>query len=179
MDLHSTRTQVELDRAFAKYTLESAARIEHLGDTNQGSGRITGNPSLTLFFGSPRSLDGLQPGFCTDWRQYNQNSEVPDKMVGHGRSAPVMREWRMMRFSNGPRAALVLLLTAVVFLSGNALASQTLADPVYVAISDGWMGLYGHGDEYARFSIRGKQVVLQDAYHILLKPGLGMNVNFA
>jgi hypothetical protein len=77
------------------------------------------------------------------------------------------------------RAALVFLLIAVGFCSGNAVTSATSADPVYVATSNGWMGLYGHDNEYAKFSMTGKQIELQDAYHILLKPGLGMMVSFA
>ena len=85
-----------------------------------------------------------------------------------------------MRLSNRFRVvALLCLLTAVGLLTSNAFAAQTPADPVYVAISNGWMGLYGHGGEYAQFSITGKQVELQDAYHVLLKPGLGMMVTFA
>jgi hypothetical protein len=41
------------------------------------------------------------------------------------------------------------------------------------------VGLYGHSDEYAKFLATGKEIKLQDAYHILLKPGLGMMVSFA
>ncbi|MGA3129168.1 MAG: hypothetical protein ABSD59_00095 [Terracidiphilus sp.] len=84
-----------------------------------------------------------------------------------------------MRIPNEFRAILVFFFGVVWCLSGNALAAQTSADPVYVAISNGWIGLYGHGDEYAKFSMTGKEVKLQDAYHILLKPGLGMMVSFA
>jgi len=74
-----------------------------------------------------------------------------------------------------------MFLCAVFALAvaANALAAQTTADPVYVAISNGWMGLYAHEDEYAKFSMRGKEIKLQDAHHILLKPGLGMMVSFA
>jgi len=84
-----------------------------------------------------------------------------------------------MRIPNRFRAVLVLLLTAVWLPSSNCLPAQTTADPVYVAISNGWMGLFGHGDEYAEFSMTGKDVKLQDAYHVLLRPGLGMMVTFA
>jgi hypothetical protein len=74
-----------------------------------------------------------------------------------------------------------MFLCAVFALAvaANALAAQTTADPVYVAISNGWMGLYAHEDDYAKFSMRGKEIKLQDAHHILLKPGLGMMVSFA
>jgi len=86
----------------------------------------------------------------------------------------------IVRLSNRFRVvALLGLLTAIGLLTSNAFASQTPADPVYVAILNGWMGLYGHGGEYAQFSVTGKQIELQDAYHVLLKPGLGMMVSFA
>jgi hypothetical protein len=90
-----------------------------------------------------------------------------------------MMEVSFMRILNEFRTILVFLFLAVWFLSGNALAAQMTADPVYIAISNGWMGLYGHGDEYAKFPMTGKEVKLQDAHHIILKPGLGMMVSFA
>ena len=84
-----------------------------------------------------------------------------------------------MRNTNWFRAVLVSLSIIVGFLPASALLSQGPADPAYVRISNGWMGLYGHDSEYAKFSVVGKEVELQDAHHILLRPGLGMMVSFA
>jgi hypothetical protein len=65
------------------------------------------------------------------------------------------------------------------FFSGDVLAADVPNDPIYVAIDNGWMGLYGHQDEYAKFSLPGKGVQIQDAHHVLLGRGLGMMVNYA
>ncbi len=52
-------------------------------------------------------------------------------------------------------------------------------DPIYIRIDNGWKGLYAHNDEYAEYSLVGSEIKLQDSYHILLKPGLGLMVTFA
>jgi hypothetical protein len=53
-------------------------------------------------------------------------------------------------------------------------------DPIYIRTNNGWKGLYGHGDEYAEFLLKGKDVELQDAYHILLKQnGMMIEIAFA
>jgi hypothetical protein len=62
--------------------------------------------------------------------------------------------------------------------SCSVLAADVPNDPIYVATDNGWMGLYGHQNEYAKFSLAG-QVQVQDAHHLLLGRGLGMMVAFA
>jgi hypothetical protein len=52
-------------------------------------------------------------------------------------------------------------------------------DPIYIVTSNGWKVLYGHGDEYAEFLLKGKDAELQDAYHILLKQSAGMMIEIA
>lgn len=52
-------------------------------------------------------------------------------------------------------------------------------DPVYMRIDNGWRGFYARNDEFLEYSVEGKEVELQDAYHVLIKPGLGLMVTFA
>jgi hypothetical protein len=47
-----------------------------------------------------------------------------------------------------------------------------------VKVADGWKGLYGHGNEYAEFHVKGNNAQLQDAYHVLLQKNVGMMVSF-
>jgi hypothetical protein len=46
-------------------------------------------------------------------------------------------------------------------------------------IDNGWKGFYARNDEFLEYSIVGNEVKLQDAYHALIKPGLGLMVTFA
>jgi hypothetical protein len=76
--------------------------------------------------------------------------------------------------------SLSLLFFLYPSLIGNSFADEAPpTDPIYIRIDNGWKGLYGHNDEYAEFSFKGKEVTLQDAHHILLKQHLGMMVTFA
>ncbi|HMF45205.1 MAG TPA: hypothetical protein VKE29_00905 [Candidatus Udaeobacter sp.] len=70
----------------------------------------------------------------------------------------------------------VLLLGSVLFVS--VISAQSATDPIYVKVADGWKGLYGHGNEYAEFHVKGDDVKLQDAYHVLLGNGVGLMVSF-
>lgn len=80
---------------------------------------------------------------------------------------------RLLRF-------LGLLFFSCLFLTGPSFADESsLVDPIYIRIDNGWKGLYAHNDEYAEFSFKGKEIELQDAYHILLKQHLIMMVTFA
>ncbi|PYJ34081.1 MAG: hypothetical protein DME79_04960 [Verrucomicrobia bacterium] len=38
--------------------------------------------------------------------------------------------------------------------------------------------MYGHGNEYAEFHVKGNDAQLQDAYHVLLRNNAGMMVSF-
>lgn len=73
-----------------------------------------------------------------------------------------------------------VLIVSLMFPSAAGLAQGPIPkDPIYVRIGNGWMGLYGHDDEYAQYSLRGSDIKLQDAYHALFNPGLGAMVAFA
>lgn len=58
-------------------------------------------------------------------------------------------------------------------------AAQIPADPIYINIGEGWQGMFAHGSAYAKYSLVGPTVRLQDAYHASLRPGLGVMVAFA
>src|ERR1051326_184258 len=70
----------------------------------------------------------------------------------------------------------VLLLGSVLFVSVIPAGSAT--DPIYLKVADGWKGLYGHGNQYAEFHVKGNNAQLQDAYHVLLPNKIGMMVSF-
>jgi hypothetical protein len=70
----------------------------------------------------------------------------------------------------------VLLLGNVLFVS--VIPAESATDPIYLKIADGWKGLYGHGNEYAEFHVKGNNAQLQDAYHVLLPNKIGMMVSF-
>jgi len=68
----------------------------------------------------------------------------------------------------------------LLILSAAALAAGPVPnDPIYIRLEDGWKGVYGQGDVYAEYILKGAEVRPQDAHHILLRPGLGMSVTFA
>jgi hypothetical protein len=87
-----------------------------------------------------------------------------------------------MRFRRRIRAIAVVTFAASVgvasFLPLTRAAAQTLEKPVFVRADSGWIGLFGHGSEYARFLVPGRGAQLQDAGRILIRPGLGLSVTF-
>ena len=74
------------------------------------------------------------------------------------------------------RSALVLSL--LLLGSSAFLAAQTPADPIYIRTANGWKGVYGIDEEYAQYSVKGTEVKLQDAHHLLLNPTVGLAVAF-
>jgi hypothetical protein len=70
----------------------------------------------------------------------------------------------------------VLLLGSLLF--ANVISAESATDPIYLKVADGWKGLYGHGNEYAEFHVKGNDAQLQDAYHVLLQNNVGMMVSF-
>lgn len=68
----------------------------------------------------------------------------------------------------------LFILSAAAFAAG-----PVPSDPLYIRLDDGWKGVYGQGNAYAEFILKGAEFKPQDAHHILLKPGLGMMVTFA
>jgi hypothetical protein len=76
----------------------------------------------------------------------------------------------------------VVFVAVFLFPTGCVFSSQPSSnDPIYIATNNGWKVLYGHGDEYAEFLLKEKDVELQDAYHILLKQSAGtmIEIEFA
>src|SRR5215469_4470918 len=67
----------------------------------------------------------------------------------------------------------------ILAFATNLAAGQPSGAPIYIRIDNGWKGLYGVEDEYAEYSFKGAETKLQDPYHILLKPAVGMMVTFA
>jgi hypothetical protein len=73
----------------------------------------------------------------------------------------------------------LLCIVSSTFLLAGSAASQVPNDPVYMRTQDGYKGFFPHGDEYAQYLLAGPKVKLQDPYHVLLNPGLGVMVTFA
>jgi hypothetical protein len=74
----------------------------------------------------------------------------------------------------------VVFAGVFLFPTGRVFSSEPSSnDPIYIRTDNGWKGLYGHGDEYAEFLLKGKDVELQDAYHVLLKQNAGMMIEIA
>ena len=71
-----------------------------------------------------------------------------------------------------------LLLGGLILLLVKGVRAEPPKDPIYVKTSNGWNAAYAHGDEYAEFRVIGNGAKLQDAYHILLRKGVGMMVSF-
>ena len=72
----------------------------------------------------------------------------------------------------------LLLLGGLILLLVKGVRAEPPKDPIYVKTSNGWNAAYAHGDEYAEFRVIGNGAKLQDAYHILLRKGVGMMVSF-
>jgi hypothetical protein len=75
------------------------------------------------------------------------------------------------------RAGFVLTLLSSAVLGFAALVPPN--DPVYIRMENGWKGLYPMEDEYAEYTLTGKEIKLQDAHHVLLTPRYGLMVTFA
>jgi hypothetical protein len=74
----------------------------------------------------------------------------------------------------------VVFAGVFLFSTGCVFSSEPSPnDPIYIRTDNVWKGLYGHGDEYAEFLLKGKDVELQDAYHVLLKQSAGMMIEIA
>ncbi len=72
------------------------------------------------------------------------------------------------------------LALCVALLSISAFAqSVPPSDPVYIRMDDGWEGVYARENQYVQYMLAGSGVELQDAHHIMLRPGVGLMVTFA
>ena len=57
-------------------------------------------------------------------------------------------------------------------------ASPAPKDPIFIVTKDGFKGFYPGNAEYVEFSLPGKEIKVQDPYHIILKPNFGMMLTF-
>jgi hypothetical protein len=74
----------------------------------------------------------------------------------------------------------VVFAGVFLFPKGYVFSSEPSSnDPIYITTNNGWKVLYGHGNEYAEFLLKGKDAELQDAYHILMKQSAGMMIEIA
>jgi hypothetical protein len=65
------------------------------------------------------------------------------------------------------------------FSSAYAATPQRHADNIaYIRANGAWEGYWPHGDEYVEYAVTGS-AELNDGFHILLKPGLGLMLTFA
>ena len=76
------------------------------------------------------------------------------------------------------RLSRLLLLEGLILVPVKGVQAEPPQDPIYVKTSNGWNVAYAHGNEYAEFRVIGNGAKLQDAYHILLRKGVGMMVSF-
>lgn len=87
-----------------------------------------------------------------------------------------------MPASSKPQHLPPLMRTAIVMavlLHASPLLSQESSSvPSYVRVDSGWLGLFGHGNEYARFLVMGPNVQIQDANHLMVRPNLGLMNSF-
>ena len=64
------------------------------------------------------------------------------------------------------------------------LSSQVFAatppppDPIYIRVDNGWKGFYAKNDQFVQYLLSGSEVKLQDPYHILLAPRVGLLVDY-
>jgi hypothetical protein len=57
-------------------------------------------------------------------------------------------------------------------------AQESTDQPLYVRGDSGWVGLFGHGADYARFMSPGTDAQFQDATHMIVSPGVGLMISF-
>lgn len=64
-------------------------------------------------------------------------------------------------------------------LSGSAHAEKAASTgAAYIRLENGWEGYWPHGGEFVEYTAGG-DAQLSDAYHVMLRPGLGMMLTFA
>jgi hypothetical protein len=68
-----------------------------------------------------------------------------------------------------------LLFFASLFINGFCQQSQ---QPIYMRLDTCWKGYFPHKDQYVEYLLTGSSK-LQDAYHVLVNPVLGLMITFA
>jgi len=51
-------------------------------------------------------------------------------------------------------------------------------DPIYISVDNGWKGFFAKNDQFVQYLLSGSDVKLQDPYHILLAPRVGLLVDY-
>jgi hypothetical protein len=73
-----------------------------------------------------------------------------------------------------------ILSASILLLLSPAFAETPLPpDPVYIRVDNGWKGFYAKNDQFVQYLLSGSEVKLQDPYHILLAPRVGLFVDYA
>ena len=68
-----------------------------------------------------------------------------------------------------------ILFFAGLFINGFCQPSQ---QPIYMRLDTCWKGYFPHKDQYVEYLLSGSSK-LQDAYHVLINPALGLMITFA
>ncbi|HEY5993594.1 MAG TPA: hypothetical protein VIU46_03240 [Gallionellaceae bacterium] len=81
------------------------------------------------------------------------------------------------------RKLLFVLLAAACLISAGARAAPPAVQPAatgaaYIRLDDSWRGFWPHGAEFVAYTVS-LDAQPQDAFHVMLKPGLGMMLTFA
>lgn len=77
------------------------------------------------------------------------------------------------------RTLLAALIAGACLISATAHAAKPVpAGAAYIRLDAGWQGYWPHGKEYVEYTLGG-DAQPQDAFHVMLKPGLGMMLTFA
>jgi len=72
-----------------------------------------------------------------------------------------------------------ILSASILLLLSPAFAATPLPpDPVYIRVDNGWKGFYAKNDQFVQYLLSGSEVKLQDPYHILLAPRVGLLVDY-
>src|SRR2546430_4233718 len=83
-------------------------------------------------------------------------------------------------YRNVMRLSISTILSAsILLLLSPAFAATALPpDPIYIRVDNGWKGFYAKNDQFVEYLLSGSEVKLQDPYHILLAPRVGLFVDY-
>jgi hypothetical protein len=77
------------------------------------------------------------------------------------------------------RTLLTALLAGACLISTAAQAAKPApSGAAYIRLDAGWQGYFPHQAEYVQYTLDG-DAQPQDAFHVMLKPGMGMMITFA
>src|SRR5437016_376606 len=76
------------------------------------------------------------------------------------------------------RISTILSASILLLLSPAFAATALPPDPIYIRVDNGWKGFYAKNDQFVEYLLSGSEVKLQDPYHILLAPRVGLFVDY-